>query len=420
MEKQKRIMWNFDTVKAYYAEHGCQLLATEYKNGATKMPFICKCGIEHSSSFESFKQTRRCYKCGKESGAHSNRVWNTDKVTEFLAEHNCILLSEFIDHVTPFNFTCSCGGDGLTTLPRFRDGVRCNGCRKTRAEEKAVRKYGFNHVSKTTAWKENQAKSNMEKYGVTNVFQSEIIKNKIKENNKEKYGVEYTAQVDIVKEKIKATNLEKYGVEVAAKSDVVKEKMKNTSLERYGVECPAQTPENRKKVMDNNIVNHGVSHTILRPEVREKSKKTVMEKYGVENVMQNMDIRHKARSSMTNIKTWNSPSGRTFQYQGYEIHAIQKLIADGMDENNILTEKDLNDIEMMPEIYYELDGKKRRYYPDIYLVDENTFIEVKSTWTLNLQPDKIKVKLNRLIEMGYGAELWVYNDKKILVDKQVL
>jgi len=53
------------------------------------------------------------------------------------------------------------------------------------------------------------------------------------------------------------------------------------------------------------------------------------------------------------------------------------LIQDKVDEEDIIT-----GIENVPEVwYYDNEGKKHRYYVDIYIPSKNLCIEVKSKYT---------------------------------------
>ncbi len=93
--------------------------------------------------------------------------------------------------------------------------------------------------------------------------------------------------------------------------------------------------------------------------------------------------------------------------QGYEPQALSFLVADGYDESSILTRK--TDV---PEIYWlDDEGKKHRYYVDIYLSGEMRMIEVKSLWTLTLQPHKIEAKRAACIQAGFKFEIWVMSKK---------
>ena len=63
-------------------------------------------------------------------------------------------------------------------------------------------------------------------------------------------------------------------------------------------------------------------------------------------------------------------------------------------------------------IEYKFNNKNHYYYPDIYTIDENKIIEVKSTWTMKTQYDKNIAKKNGCLELGFEFEFWIYDDKK--------
>ena len=83
---------------------------------------------------------------------------------------------------------------------------------------------------------------------------------------------------------------------------------------------------------------------------------------------------------------------------------MDELFREGYDENNIITECD--------SIEYEYNNKIHNYYPDIYIIDENKIIEVKSDWTMKTQYDKNIAKKNGCLESGFEFEFWIYDEKK--------
>lgn len=56
----------------------------------------------------------------------------------------------------------------------------------------------------------------------------------------------------------------------------------------------------------------------------------------------------------------------------------------------------------MPKIEYEFEGKKRRYFPDIWIPKHNLIIEVKSTWTYEKDLEKNLLKKKATEQMGYA------------------
>jgi hypothetical protein len=137
-----------------------------------------------------------------------------------------------------------------------------------------------------------------------------------------------------------------------------------------------------------------------------------MQNYGVEYPMQNAEIAEKAMLSGFKYKNYILPSGKIIHYQGYENFAIEHFIKAGVSEENIL-----NDRTSVPEVWYEYEGKTRRYYVDIFIPDKNLCVEVKSTYTLGAKKDKVLIKHQAVKALGYLCEIWVYdkNGKRVEV-----
>jgi hypothetical protein len=51
----------------------------------------------------------------------------------------------------------------------------------------------------------------------------------------------------------------------------------------------------------------------------------------------------------------------------------------------------------MPDIFYMIGTKMHKYYPDIYIPNENLIIEVKSTYTIsqNLEMNQAKFEATK-------------------------
>jgi len=194
----------------------------------------------------------------------------------------------------------------------------------------------------------------------------------------------YAQRGDEIMEKVKETNLEKYGVEYVFQSQSVKEKIAATNLERYGV------------------LNGGNSD-----QSREKAKQTMNERYGVDYAMQNSALREKQTVASYKTKSYTFPSGKTVQVQGYEPLALDILLK-SHDESDILTD---NEIANMYEFWYEHEGKKHRYFPDIFVSSEQKIIEVKSDYTLNYDPIVLELKMESVFNSGLEMEVWSFDSK---------
>jgi hypothetical protein len=103
------------------------------------------------------------------------------------------------------------------------------------------------------------------------------------------------------------------------------------------------------------------------------------------------------------------PSGNNIRIQGYEHIALDELVKK-YQELDIITER-----KKVPIIKYTFKNKQLRYYPDIYIVSENKIIEVKSTWTYNINLIKNIHKALAVRKLGYDFEFWIYDQRKFKI-----
>jgi hypothetical protein len=124
--------------------------------------------------------------------------------------------------------------------------------------------------------------------------------------------------------------------------------------------------------------------------------------------MQNAEFAEKTSKNAFKPKEYIYPSGRLIKVQGYEPFALNELLGNGTNEDDIITSK-----FDVPEIWYiDSEGKTRRYYVDIFLPKQNKCIEVKSTWTAEKNKDIIFLKKKAVVYAGYECEIWVYNKNR--------
>ena len=157
-----------------------------------------------------------------------------------------------------------------------------------------------------------------------------------------------------------------------------------------GHKC-ALIKESRKK--------YGVDNKFQSELIKEKSANTMQKKYGVDSPCE----------MHTRWKEYKMPSGKIVKYQGYENFALDKLISIGINENEIFIEK-----KTQPKIFYLYNGKKCRYYMDLYIRNINKIIEVKSNWTYKLHENRNLAKREECIQRGFGFEFWIFDKKKNL------
>ena len=116
----------FEDVQKYFKEHGCKLLATEYKNNSTPMKYECKCGNKECKiSFANFKKGERCIEC---SGCKKHTY---EYIKQYFEDHDCELKEkEYINCKTLMKYRCDCGNDKWKiTFNNFKYGQRCPECR---------------------------------------------------------------------------------------------------------------------------------------------------------------------------------------------------------------------------------------------------------------------------------------------------
>jgi len=227
----------------------------------------------------------------------------------------------------------------------------------------------------------------LEKHGVENPMHLQISKDNLKASMIKRYGVENSMQLQSSKDKLKNTMLVNHGVEnIFKNSDFIKSKFH----EKYGVENPSQLQEVKEKKKRTCLKNHGVEYPIQSLEIKEKTKKTNLIRHGIEYPI----IDHNCNSF--NFKEYHWKSGEVSFVQGFEPIVLKELEDYGYTFNDIKVEHN-----NVPAVEYEFEGKKRRYYPDIFIPKENLIIEVKSEWTYNLEKERNLRKFKAVEEAGY-------------------
>lgn len=390
---------------------------------------------------------------------------------DIVARDKCKLAQQYthVNAGTRISFICGepeCSNEYNKVLScMFLSGGYCKQCTCKRRLEKckatSIQKYGCDNPLQSEAVKEKIKKTNIQKYGVENPFQSETIKDKIKKTNLEKYGVEHGTQCKSVKDKYKQTMLEKYGVENGFQAEECKRKIKETMMQKYGCENPQQCPVIKQKTKETvkdrygcdnpmqnadvqnkgrntNLIKYGCENPFQADECKEKSKQTCLDKYGVEYAAQCNDIKKKAQETCIKrygaphpsqcpdiidkqfkntckLKDYTFPCGTVVQVQGYEPWALDELVNLGYTKLDIVTEK-----KDVPELWYEKEGTRRRYFCDIYIPKENKMIEVKSTYTYQHHSGNVQEKAQASVDAGFDYEIWVYDEdgnKEVVVYK---
>jgi predicted nucleic acid-binding protein len=317
-----------------------------------------------------------------------------------------------------------------TSFEKF--GVECplqsKECRN-KGKDTMLKLYGVENALQSEDIKDKVKQTCLEKFG-GHPGKSEIIKKQKKQTCLKNYGVENPSQAQEIKDKKTTTCFKNYGVSCNLKLENTKEIIKQTNLEKYGVEYASQSEEVKNKMKQTCLINHGVEYSLQSTEVISKGKKTIREKYGVENPSQSEHIKEvKKQTSIINYgteypnqnaefaeknaknayksKDYVFPSGRIERIQGYEHFMLDELLY----KENVLEKDILVKRSEVPEIWYNINKKKRRYFVDCFIKSQNKCIEVKSTWTAEKKKEIIFLKQKAIKDAGYECEIWVYNGK---------
>jgi hypothetical protein len=296
-------------------------------------------------------------------------------------------------------------------------GYFCKPCfnkiSSNKRKNSCLEKYGVENVVNCDIVQTKMKETNLKKYGTEHTFQSEQIKYKIKQTLIERYGVDNPNKNTEIRNKGKQTCLERYGAEHILQTEQYKEKYKTTIFEKYGVENISQNENIKQKKINTCLINYGVEYPPQSEVIKQLKIKTSLKKYGVEYPIQYPKVLDRNIKSCYRTKEYVMPSGNTLFTQGYEYLALDELInKQQIDENNIIMGS-----KNVPTIWYiGNDGKNHRHYVDIFIPTENRCIEVKSSWTAKKNEHNIYLKQQSAKQLGYNYEIWIYNEKKQLVN----
>ena len=346
--------------------------------------FLCKCSKEGSKKFRSLynKGGAFCKECAKINGKQKSEATNLEK----------------FGVINPF------------MLKEVQDKIKKQIKGKTVEEKNKIIEKRLNTVKNLT---DEEKKKTIEKRLATMNEKSEEEKTLIKAKRVKTNNSKTEEEKNIRKTKIKATCMSKYGVDSHFKSKELIENRKRNVFEKYGVENVLQAKEVIDKIKATNMKKCGHEYTtqnLTKEEWgkrMEKRKQTNIERFGYENPAQHPETFEKIQESAKRFKEYKMPSGEIRKIQGYEGFALDELLKI-YEEDQIKTDR-----KEVGRIMYEIDTKKKYYYPDIGIPHENKLIEVKSKFTYTIEPEKIKCKGEACKSLGFDYEIWVYDRKGV-------
>ncbi len=336
--------------------------------------YICLCGEKDSITWSNRGDVNLILTC-KKCRAEGNRL-SYDECEERFMENGFVLLTlkeEYQGSTSDLKAICPCGSE---TRTRLNEVVRGRMCRKCQVER-----------TKDTV---------QEKYGVNNVAQTESSKKKISRK------VKIARSKPEVNEKIYTTCLARYGKKAAFLTDENDEKKRKALIEKCGTLYPLKLRSVQRKIERVNLERYGVRRPLQSREIHEKIIKTMQKKYGVDYAFENSEIFMKAIKAIGSLHCYKFDCGSELLVQGYECFMLRDLEKRGYGYDTVKVNRN-----EMPDIRYNYQGKKRRYYPDIML--KGKLIEVKCNWTYLLDPNRNKAKWDATVEQGHKLFIAFYD-----------
>lgn len=322
------------------------------------------------------------------------RRFTKELLDEFLQRDGATLIGEYdkINRDAYIKYICRCGVE-YTKMMRYiveEAGALCKDC-------------GMRHMIET------QKKTMIDTYGVSHPMHVPEFKKKQEETMIANYGVSHNSHNPDTIQKRKDTLIEHFGVAHHFQLPEKIEERRENCRKKFGVDHHLQRDDILAKQRQTNLERRGVEYSLQSEEVRAKGVATNLLVYGVEHPSQNQEVMERTQKNAKKYKEFKMPSGEIRNVQGYEPFALTDLLK-VYTEDQIKTGR-----KEIPRIQYEVDGKKRYHFPDIFIPHENKIIEVKSTWTYKCETDNIQLKKKAAEEQGFLYEIWCYDGNGLKV-----
>lgn len=420
IEKKKN---SVEDIKKRVEEAGFKWIeGTKYINKETKIKILCHCDRE----FEVLIGNLHEHRVGCPYCYMYNRKYDWPYIEGIADKYGCTIITEgnkYEGRDTLIEVICACGEEMLKNVRCFLKAPRCKGCSLVTRALTNQEKYGHKNYLASDIGKESIKEYYTKTYGegITHNMQVEATRQKSQETCLKNFGVKCVLSTPEVREKAVAAHVEKWG-DTPGNVPEIREKMKKTNNERLGVDYPLESKEVQKTVKSNNLKNYGNevfiqsdtgkklmmdkygNEMFLQSETGKKmmmdkygnevylqsdaGKKFMLDTYGAEYAMQIPQFFDKAMKSAFKLKSYEFPSGRSENIQGYENLCLDYLLFDiEIDETDIIVGS-----KHVPTVTYKIKGEttSRRYFMDAHIKSIDRGIEVKSGWTYFKQSEKTK------------------------------
>jgi len=377
----------YDALQKKVGEYKSALLTTkeEYK-GTESIKWSCLCGAKDRTSYKTFIRWRgKCLDCRKKNYKQPVRKGRESKYTyEYIREvyekTGCSLLTSKEDYIgpkKPVAWRCSCGADQKSSFDSFNYTKRCRRCGIR--EFKGVSYEAFCGLLQKDGWRMLDSK---DKYKDTKTPMKVLTVHDIETCTS--YNRFYQGHRS-KKEADDSFRNSQEKVERAFKSKgfILLDTYQNKSRPmRYLCRCDRESYMAYENVLSNKVGCKICAFKALP-------------------------------ATLLKFKKYKMPSGKIVEVQGYEPFCLDELLGGrGISEDDIVV--GFGDV---PIIEYKWKGRTRHYYPDVYIPSQNKIIEVKSTYTYGLAPERNEVKWSTVVDQGYKMECLFYNKKGKLLEQ---
>jgi len=390
----------------------CKILGFTFHSFDLKsrnVDYSCVCGnrtTTHVRNIIKESRTPNCPKCQNDS-----KKKDFETIKKMFSDAGCELLEKKEDYKNkdqPLNFKCVCGSISKITYHRIEKGRLCKNCKQERYVKTCQENWGKDNTFQVEEFKEKSQETCLERYRVEYCQQNPEIREKTEKTCLERYGIKWAFTQDYVYEKIRKIHKEKYGVEFPLQSKKIQEKIDLVFMKNWDAKRPFLSEKFIKKYNQMMLEQYGKEWFVMTDKFKEK----MIENYGVEHALQSPILFKKMmNSSFNRKKNYVSEDGKVWSVLGYEDKCIETLLEEGVLSENLCAGED-NEIPVCKYVCSQT-GKNRVWYPDVWISDTKRLIEIKSEWTYNKDPIKMKDKMDCC---EFNCELWIYNGKKEIIE----
>lgn len=128
----QNVAFTYDEVKAYFQEHGCELLSETYERSVDPLDYRCSCGHVACIDFGNFRKGRRCQKCKGKKIADKLGT-DFEKAKQVVESHGLKLIDCWREksgksNRTKIKYICGCGAETEAWFSNFYKVQNCHAC----------------------------------------------------------------------------------------------------------------------------------------------------------------------------------------------------------------------------------------------------------------------------------------------------